>query len=95
MFELLRYIIVHNIDGKALRSVHAQTVLSLLADIPNVHMIASIDHILAPLCKMVVETFSVWDFGHISRFRWLWHDVTTFSHYDRETGFDVSPDLHT
>lgn len=44
------FIIVHNIDGTMLRNNKAQSVLSRLAAIKNVHLIASIDHINAPLC---------------------------------------------
>jgi origin recognition complex subunit 2 len=45
------FLIVHNIDGTMLRNDKAQSVLSRLAGLKNVHMIASIDHINAPLCK--------------------------------------------
>lgn len=45
------FLIVHNIDGTMLRNDKAQSVLSRLASIRNIHMIASIDHINAPLCK--------------------------------------------
>ena len=44
-------LIVHNIDGTMLRNDKAQSALSRLASIRNIHMIASIDHINAPLRK--------------------------------------------
>jgi len=39
------FLIVHNIDGIALRSSKVQSVLSLLASVRGLHVIASIDHI--------------------------------------------------
>lgn len=46
------FLIVHNLDGKMLRNDKAQSVLSRLANIKNIHMIASIDHINTPLRKL-------------------------------------------
>ena len=45
------FLIVHNIDGIMLRSSKAQSVLANLAQLKNVHLIATIDHINAPLCE--------------------------------------------
>ncbi|XP_013138716.1 PREDICTED: origin recognition complex subunit 2 [Papilio polytes] len=45
------FLIVHNIDGDMLRNSKSQAVLASLAQLKNVHMIATIDHINAPLCK--------------------------------------------
>lgn len=45
------FLIVHNIDGVMLRSSKAQSVLANLARLQNVRLIATIDHINAPLCK--------------------------------------------
>lgn len=45
------FLIVHNLDGTMLRNEMAQNILSRLANIPNIHLIASIDHINAPNCK--------------------------------------------
>jgi len=39
------FLIVHNIDGIALRSSKVQAVLSLLASVHGLHLIASVDHI--------------------------------------------------
>lgn len=47
------YIIVHNIDGPMLRNNKSQNVLAYLASIPNVHLLASIDHINTPLSKFI------------------------------------------
>lgn len=43
------YLIIHNIDGPMLRGEKNQQALGQLASIPNVHLLASIDHINAPL----------------------------------------------
>jgi origin recognition complex subunit 2 len=43
------FLIIHNIDGPMLRAEKVQTVLSMLADVPNVHLLASVDHINSPL----------------------------------------------
>lgn len=50
--ELHIFLIVHNVDGTMLRNDKAQSVLCRLASIKNIHLIASIDHINAPLCKL-------------------------------------------
>lgn len=42
------FLIIHNLDGSMLRNDMAQNILSRLAHIDNVHLIASIDHINAP-----------------------------------------------
>lgn len=46
------YLIIHNIDGIMLRSSKAQNVLASLAAISNIRIIASVDHINAPLRKL-------------------------------------------
>ncbi|KPJ18910.1 Origin recognition complex subunit 2 [Papilio machaon] len=70
------FLIVHNIDGDMLRNSKSQAVLASLAQLKNVHMIATIDHINAPL---------LWDCGKLSKLRWTWWDVTTFVPYAQET----------
>lgn len=45
------FLIVHNIDGTMLRNDRAQLVLSRLAKMDQIHLIASMDHINAPLRK--------------------------------------------
>jgi origin recognition complex subunit 2 len=52
------FIIVHNIDGTMLRNDKAQSILSRLASIKNINMIASIDHINAPLRKLSFRMFN-------------------------------------
>lgn len=45
------FLLIHNLDGALLRNHKSQHVLSKLAKIRNIHLIASIDHINAPLCE--------------------------------------------
>ncbi|KAJ1810271.1 Origin recognition complex subunit 2 [Coemansia sp. RSA 2598] len=71
------YMVVHNIDGPCLRK--HQTALAVLASCKNIHLMASIDHIEAPL---------IWDSGTVTRFNWAWHDLTTFEPYTVETSYE-------
>ncbi|XP_076879701.1 origin recognition complex subunit 2 [Brachyhypopomus gauderio] len=75
------YLIVHNIDGPMLRGDKTQQALGQLASIPNMHLLASIDHINAPL---------VWDHSKMSTFNWLWYETTTFMPYSEETSYENS-----
>ena len=75
------FLVVHNIDGAMLRGEKIQTALSILAHSPHIHVIASIDHINAPL---------IWDQKKLGRFNWLWHDVTTYEPYQEETSYENS-----
>ena len=45
------YLIVHNLDGSMLRNSRAQAILARLSKVPNIHLLASVDHINTPLCK--------------------------------------------
>jgi origin recognition complex subunit 2 len=75
-------IVIHNIDGVSLRSAEAQNVLSELARIPGVSLVASIDHVNAPL---------MWDLDMYDRFRWAWICKTTYARYTREMVFTSQP----
>ncbi|XP_078376067.1 origin recognition complex subunit 2-like isoform X2 [Oculina patagonica] len=75
------FVIIHNIDGSMLRSKKTQTVLSLLAEVDGLHIIASIDHINAPL---------IWNHTQLGRFNWSWFDVTSFEPYKEETSYENS-----
>ncbi|XP_045207430.2 origin recognition complex subunit 2-like [Mercenaria mercenaria] len=75
------YIIIHNIDGAMLRNEKSQNILSLLCQVPGLHIIASVDHINSSL---------IWDQTKCSRFRWLWYDATTFTPYTEETSYENS-----
>ncbi|RZB40081.1 origin recognition complex subunit 2, partial [Asbolus verrucosus] len=73
------YLIVHNID--LMRNSKAQNIFARLAAVKNIHLIASIDHINAPL---------IWDHSKLSKFNFTWWDVTTFETYIDETSFESS-----
>ncbi|ORY39458.1 origin recognition complex subunit 2 [Neocallimastix californiae] len=75
------FLLIHNIDGINLRNDKTQTTLSLIAAIPNVHLIASIDHINASF---------LWDNAKVYRYNFIWHDITTFESYTIETSFENS-----
>ena len=87
------YIVIHNIDAAPLRSVKAKSCLSLLALNPRIHIVASIDHINAPLLWSSSEVSArkqeVPASGSVpSRgFAWLWHDLTTLASYDFELAY--------
>ncbi|KAJ0178844.1 hypothetical protein K1T71_005619 [Dendrolimus kikuchii] len=75
------FLIVNNIDGPMLRNVKTQAALTSIAQLKNVHIIATIDHINGPL---------LWDHSKISKFRFTWWDVTTFLPYTEETSYENS-----
>ncbi|KAI7869677.1 origin recognition complex subunit 2-domain-containing protein [Spinellus fusiger] len=75
------YLVVHNIEGFHLRNENAQNALSMLAQAPNIHLVASVDHINAGL---------LWDNVKTSQFNWVWHDCTTYDDYHVETSFENS-----
>ncbi|XP_026737065.1 origin recognition complex subunit 2 isoform X2 [Trichoplusia ni] len=79
------FLIVHNIDGTMLRNSKAQSTLASLSQIKNVHTIATIDHINAPL---------LWDHNKLSKFKFTWWDVTTFMPYIEETSYENSLMTH-
>lgn len=47
--DLQVYLLIHNIDGPMLRGEKTQSALGQLASLPNLHLVASLDHINAPL----------------------------------------------
>ncbi|KAI4482701.1 hypothetical protein M0804_008554 [Polistes exclamans] len=75
------YLLIHNIDGIMLRSNKAQDALSTLARIPNFCIMASIDHINAPL---------LWDHTKHSKYNFYWWDTTTLLPYEAETSYESS-----
>ncbi|KAH0451519.1 hypothetical protein IEQ34_018818 [Dendrobium chrysotoxum] len=72
-------LVIHNIDGPALRDSESQQYLARMACCFNVRVIASIDHVNAPL---------LWDkkMVHI-QFNWCWYHVPTFAPYKAEGVF--------
>uniref|UniRef100_A0A1I8A3K7 Origin recognition complex subunit 2 n=1 Tax=Steinernema glaseri TaxID=37863 RepID=A0A1I8A3K7_9BILA len=68
-------VLVHNIDGAALRDSTQQRVLALLASCETVRMIASVDHVNAPI---------MWDDSLLSQFKWASFNMTTRKPYVEE-----------
>ncbi|KAF8801501.1 origin recognition complex subunit 2 [Phlegmacium glaucopus] len=87
------YIVIHNIDAAPLRTARSKSILALLAHNPRIHIIASIDHLNAPLLWSSSEIFSRKPDQPESNtipsrgFSWLWHDLTTLVAYDFELAF--------
>ncbi|XP_052900638.1 origin recognition complex subunit 2 [Anopheles moucheti] len=79
--DLHVFLLVHNLDGIAMRGDRMQTTMCRLASIPNVHLVATIDHINAPL---------LWDASKLSLYNFCWWDVTTMLPYSVETAFENS-----
>ncbi|KAK9748618.1 hypothetical protein RND81_02G069800 [Saponaria officinalis] len=72
-------VLVHNIDGPGLRDSESQQHLARLAACSHVRMVASIDHVNAPL---------LWDKKMVhTQFNWCCHHVPTFAPYKIETTF--------
>ncbi|TDH71621.1 hypothetical protein CCR75_001748 [Bremia lactucae] len=69
------YLLVHSIDGVALRTVEAQTCLSWLAKVPFISLVASMDHINGP---------SIWKEEDMHRFEWLSQNLDTCVPYTTE-----------
>lgn len=78
-YEMDIYLAINNIDGIMLRNKKVQNMLSRLGKIEQIHVIASIDHINAPL---------IWDNRTSSEFNWVWFDSTTFINYAEETLYE-------
>lgn len=66
---------VHQIDGMALRSDHAQEALSILAKIPSVRLICSCEH---------VNTAALWSPAQQASFAFVLQDCTTYDRYSEE-----------
>uniref|UniRef100_A0A336K9E3 Origin recognition complex subunit 2 n=1 Tax=Culicoides sonorensis TaxID=179676 RepID=A0A336K9E3_CULSO len=75
------FLLIHNLDGVMLRNDRAQSVLSRLATIPNIHLIATIDHINSPL---------LWDYSKLTNYNFIWWDCTTMLPYKDETAYENS-----
>ncbi|XP_011882352.1 PREDICTED: origin recognition complex subunit 2 [Vollenhovia emeryi] len=75
------YLIIHNIDGIMLRSGKVQNALASLAAVPNIHVVASVDHVNAPL---------LWDHVKRAKFNFYWWDATTLLPYRAETSYESS-----
>ncbi|NXX81176.1 ORC2 protein, partial [Urocolius indicus] len=75
------YVLIHNLDSQMLRGERSQQILAQLSSLPGIYLIASIDHINAPL---------MWDQTKLSLYNWLWYETTTFSPYVEETSYENS-----
>ncbi|KAG8998428.1 Origin recognition complex subunit 2 [Tulasnella sp. JGI-2019a] len=100
------FIIIHNIESTGLRNQKSKAILALLASNPRIHLIGSVDHMNAPLIWRQSEATGRGhdapppaESGHDDTttaeraFTWLWHDLTTFEHYDvelRASGKDLT-----
>eukprot|EP00039_Didymoeca_costata_P017343 m.320947 g.320947 ORF g.320947 m.320947 type:complete len:654 (+) comp16524_c0_seq7:1541-3502(+) len=73
------YLVIHNIDGAMLRNEVAQDTLAKLVAMERIHLLASIDHINAPL---------LWDHGKLALFNWYWVPMTTFESYNVEVSYE-------
>ncbi|XP_008805253.1 origin of replication complex subunit 2 [Phoenix dactylifera] len=72
-------VVIHNIDGPALRDSESQQYLARIACCSHVRMIASIDHVNAAL---------LWDKKMVhTQFNWCWYHVPTFAPYKAEGVF--------
>ncbi len=74
------FVLIHNLDGPALRSAKQLTALSVLAACPRVHVIASMDHLKALL---------LFDSAMTRRFGFVYRDLTTYAPYHAETRFEM------
>lgn len=78
-YDLEIYLAINNIDGIMLRNKKVQSLLSQLGKLQQIHIIASIDHINAPL---------MWHKKTSSEFNWIWFDSTTLLNYAEETLYE-------
>lgn len=79
------FLLIHNLDGAMIRTEKAQTVLAHLAKAPKICVLASIDHINAPL---------IFDGSKVSQYNAIWWDATTLAPYSEETGYENSLMVH-
>lgn len=47
------YLLIHNLDSQMLRGERSQQILAQLSSLPSIYLIASIDHINAPLSEFL------------------------------------------
>ncbi|SCU91735.1 LAFA_0F05490g1_1 [Lachancea sp. 'fantastica'] len=71
-------VLVHNLDGPMVRKDPFQNMLSLLARVRQIALIASTDHIYAPL---------LWDHVRAQNFNFVFHDITNYESYAVESSF--------
>jgi origin recognition complex subunit 2 len=87
------YIVIHNIDSPVMRVPRVKSILSLLALTPNIHVVASIDHINSPMIWSSTESLSRKSTslgGAVTTprgFSWIYHDLTSLASYDFELAY--------
>lgn len=69
------YVVIHSIDGINLRASEVQTLLSNVAAVPEVRMVASIDDVHTP---------SMWSKEMVERFQWWWIHCDTYAPFSTE-----------
>ncbi|XP_021591317.2 origin recognition complex subunit 2 isoform X4 [Ictidomys tridecemlineatus] len=79
--SLKLFLLIHNLDSQMLRGEKSQQIIGQLSSLHNVYLIASIDHLNAPL---------MWDHAKQSLYNWLWYETTTYSPYTEETSYENS-----
>jgi origin recognition complex subunit 2 len=96
------YIVVHNIDGQALRNTETQLLFSFLAEIPHVRLAAPPLALQRPRRDAVwlrlvqirlvasidhINAAFMWDIAKTCRFKWSWWNCTTYVPYSRESAY--------
>ena len=71
-------VVIHNIDGPSLRKLMFQQILSQLATIKQIAIIASADHVYAPL---------LWDATKSQNYNFIFHNVTSYEASEVESSF--------
>lgn len=71
-------LVIHNIDGSSLRNDKTHYILSELAKLDKVTLICTIDNVNTPL---------LWDTSAMTSFNFMWHNISTFSSYEKEVSF--------
>lgn len=69
------FMIIHSLDSKILSGRSTMDALLELANRPDIHLIASVDHINSPL---------LWSAQQTQAINWIWHKVTTLEPYVAE-----------
>jgi origin recognition complex subunit 2 len=86
------FLVIHNIDAPSLRSHKTAACIAALASTPRIHVVASIDHINAPLLFPLSDSMARKASGADGTagghgYAWLWHDLTTLAPYDAELAY--------
>lgn len=55
------FLLIHNLDSQMLRGDKSQQIIGQLSSLRNIYLIASIDHLNAPLSKLNITVFPSWD----------------------------------